>query len=259
MSSNGDVARVNVPMPDQGLDKASNTIQQLRDDVAPTATDIHGVSSPALVTGSAASTMDYSHRMSVATPRVIGFVLLLGFLLLLLTFRSPLLAVAVMGLNLLSIGAAYGVLTSVFQHSWAETLLGFHSSGYIINWLPLFMFVVLFGLSMDYTVLVLERIREARLEGRSPRAAAAEGVGATAGTITSAAVVMVAVFSIFATLDVIMFKQLGVGLAAAVLIDATLVRGVALPAVVALLGERGWKMPGWKNAAVEARGGEDTA
>jgi RND superfamily putative drug exporter len=121
------------------------------------------------------------------------------------------------------------------------------------------MFVVLFGLSMDYTVLVLERIREARLEGRSPRAAAAEGVGATAGTITSAAVVMVAVFSIFATLDVIMFKQLGVGLGAAVLIDATLVRGVALPAVVALLGERGWKMPGWKNAAVEARGGEDTA
>ena len=257
VSSNGDVARVNVPMPDQGLDEASDTIQQLRDDVAPTATNIDGVSSPALVTGSAASTMDYSHRMSVATPEVIGFVLLLGFLLLLLTFRSPLLAAAVMGLNLLSIGAAYGVVTLVFQHSWAEGLLGFHSTAHIINWLPLFMFVVLFGLSMDYTVLLLERIREARLAGRSPREAAAEGVGATAGTITSAAVVMVAVFSIFATLDVITFKQLGVGLAAAVLIDATLVRGVALPAVVALLGERGWKMPGWKNVAVEALGGEE--
>ena len=117
-----------------------------------------------------------------------------------------------MALNLLSVGAAYGILTAVFQHTWAESLLGFHSTGHIINWLPLFMFVVLFGLSMDYTMLVLERIREARLAGRSPREAAAEGVGATAGTVTSAAVVMVAVFSIFATLDVITFKQLGVGL-----------------------------------------------
>ncbi len=259
VSSDGQVARVNVPMPDQSLDEASDTITQLRTDVAPEATKIDGVTSSALVTGDAASTMDYSDRMSVATPEVIGFVLLLGFLLLLLTFRSPLLAAAVMGLNLLSVGAAYGVLTLVFQHSWAEGLLHFHSTGHIINWLPLFMFVVLFGLSMDYTVLVLERIREARLAGLSPRAAAAEGVGATAGTITSAAIVMVAVFSIFATLDVITFKQLGVGLAAAVLIDATLVRGVALPAVVALLGERGWRMPGWKNAAISAPEGQDTA
>lgn len=259
VSPNGQLARVNVPVPDVGLDDASKTIHRLREEVAPTATKVDGATSPALVTGAAASTMDYSHRMSVATPEVIGFVLLLGFLLLLLTFRSLLLAAAVMGLNLLSVGAAYGILTMVFQHSWAEGLLNFHSTGHIINWLPLFMFVVLFGLSMDYTVLVLERIREARLAGLSPRDAAADGVGATAGTITSAAVVMVAVFSIFATLDVITFKQLGVGLAAAVLIDATLVRGVALPAVVALLGERGWRMPGWKNAAISARRGEETA
>jgi RND superfamily putative drug exporter len=167
-------------------------------------------------------------------------VLALGFLLLLVTFQAPLLAAAMMLLNLLSIGAAYGVLTIVFQHTWAEHLLGFHSTGHIINWLPLFLFVILFGLSMDYTVLVLERIREARLSGLGPRQASAEGVAATAGTVTSAAIVMVAVFSIFATLDVINFKQLGVGLGAAVLLDATLVRGVALPATVALLGERGW-------------------
>jgi len=188
--------------------------------------------------------------MSQVTPVVIGFVLLLGFLLLLLTFRAPLLAASMMLLSLLSVGAAYGILTAVFEHTWAEHLLGFHSTGRIINWLPLFMFVVLFGLSMDYTVLILERIREARLSGLTPRKAAAEGVAATAGTVTSAAIVMVAVFSIFATLGVITFKQLGVGLAAAVLLDATLVRGVALPAVVAVLGERGWRIRGCKDAEV---------
>jgi RND superfamily putative drug exporter len=205
-----------------------------------------------LVTGDVASSVDYSHRMSEVTPLVIGFVLLLGFILLMLAFRAPLLAASMMLLNLMSIGAAYGILTAVFQHTWAEHLLGFHSTGWIINWLPLFMFVVLFGLSMDYTVLVLERIREARLRGLPPRAAAAEGVAATAGTVTSAAVVMVAVFSIFATMGVITFKQLGVGLAAAVLLDATLVRGVALPAAVALLGERGWRIRGCEDAEVAA-------
>ncbi len=113
--------------------------------------------------------------MSQITPAVIAFVLLLGFLLLLTTFRSPWLAATVMALNLLSIGAAYGILTAVFQHTWAESPLGFHSSGQIINWLPLFMFVVLFGLSMDYTILVLERIREARMAGLGAREAAPKG------------------------------------------------------------------------------------
>jgi RND superfamily putative drug exporter len=147
-----------------------------------------------------------------------------------------------MGLNLLSVGAAYGVLVAVFQNSWAEGLLGFTSSGTVVNWLPLFLFVILFGLSMDYTVLVLERIREARLQGKTPREAAAEGVAATAGAVTSAAVVMVAVFSVFAMLRLPDMKQMGVGLAAAVLLDATIVRGFALPAVVTLLGERGWRI-----------------
>jgi uncharacterized membrane protein YdfJ with MMPL/SSD domain len=145
---------------------------------------------------------------------------------------------------------------AIFQHSWADRLLGFQTTHTIIDWLPLFMFVVLFGLSMDYTVLVLERIREARLEGRSPRDAAAEGIAATAGTVTSAAVVMVGVFAVFGSLGVIDFKQLGVGLAVAVLLDATIVRGVALPAVVALLGERGWPVRRPRRAAV-ARGWND--
>ncbi len=242
VSHDARIARIDIPMPDHGSAASAAAVKTLRADVAPSATAIPGVSTSALVTGAAASGLDYTNRMGSATPEVIAFVLALGFLLLLLTFRAPVLAGAVMLLNLLSIGAAYGILTAVFQHTWAEHLLSFHSTGHIINWMPLFMFVVLFGLSMDYTILVLERIREARVSGMSPRAAAAEGVGATGGTITSAAVVMVAVFAIFASLDVITFKQLGVGLAAAVLLDATLVRGVALPAAVALLGERGWPM-----------------
>jgi uncharacterized membrane protein YdfJ with MMPL/SSD domain len=131
----------------------------------------------------------------------------------------------------------------VFQHSWAESLLGFTSSGTIVSWLPLFSFVILFGLSMDYTVLVLERIREARRAGRAPAEAAAEGIAATAGTVTSAAVVMVAIFAVFATLRLLDMKQMGVGLAAAVLLDVTIVRGLALPAAITLLGERGWRVP----------------
>lgn len=240
VSADGNLARVDVPMPVLSLTAARTAVKHLRSQIAPAATRIEGVASAALVSGDVVSSVDYSDRMRAVTPQVIGFVLALGFLLLLMTFRAPLLAASVMLLNLLSIGAAYGILTAVFQHTWAERAFGFHSTGYIISWIPLFMFVVIFGLSMDYTVLVLERIREARLAGIGPREAAAEGVAATAGTVTSAAVVMMAVFSIFATLGVITFKQLGVGLAAAVMLDATLVRGVALPATVALLGERGW-------------------
>ena len=129
------------------------------------------------------------------------------------------------GLNLLSVGAAFGVLVAVFQHHWAQSLLGFQSDGAVVDWLPLFAFVVLFGLSMDYTVLVLERAREARRPGASAETAAAEALGATGGTVTSAALVMIAVFSVFATLPLLEFKQLGVGLAAAIALDATIVRG----------------------------------
>lgn len=160
VARNGDLARVNVPMPERSIGAAEQLVKQLRTNVAPTATRVPGAHGTALVTGSAADSLDYSSRMKTATPEVIAFVLALGFLLLVASFRAPLLAAAMMALNLLSIGAAYGALVAIFQHTWAEQLLNFHSTGTIVDWLPLFMFVVLFGLSMDYTVLVLERIRE---------------------------------------------------------------------------------------------------
>jgi RND superfamily putative drug exporter len=242
VSSDGRTAVVAVPMPDRGVDAAEKTVAQLR----------ASVGSEALVTGMAAGNADFTQRLTSRTPLVIAAVLGLAMLLLIAAFRSPALAASVVGLNLLSVGAAYGVLVAVFQNEWAESLLGFTSSGTIADWLPLFAFVILFGLSMDYTILVLERIREARLNGRSPREAAREGVAATASTVTSAAIVMVAVFAIFATMRFTDNKELGVGLAAAILLDATIVRGVALPAVVSLLGERGWRVrprrasaPGW--------------
>jgi RND superfamily putative drug exporter len=235
-------AVVAVPLPDRSQDAEEATVAALRDRVAPTAANL-GPGAEALVTGMAADDADFRDRLATRTPLVLAFVLGLAFLLLLAAFRSPGLAAAMIGLNLLSLGATYGVLTAVFQNEWAEGLLDFESNGVVTTWLPLFAFVILFGLSMDYTILVLERIREARRSGRSAREAAAEGVARTGGTVTSAALVMVAVFSVFATLRLVENKELGVGLAAAILIDATLVRGVALPAVVALLGDRGWRVP----------------
>ena len=234
VARDGRTAVVRVPMPYRGLDASKQVVERLRATVAP--------SSNALVTGDAAGSLDFSNRMKTATPLVIGVVMVLAFMLLLAAFRSAKLAAAVIGLNLLSVGAAYGVLVAVFQHHWAQSLLGFTSNGAVVSWLPLFAFVILFGLSMDYTVLVLERVQEARRAGLSAREAAAEGVAATGGAVTSAALVMVFVFAVFATLSLLEFKQLGVGLSAAVLIDATIVRGVALPAAIALLGDRGWQV-----------------
>ncbi len=235
VSADGRTAVLDVPMPDRGRAAAESAVEELRSELALPNAEV-------MVAGDVAEELDFTDRLRSTTPIVIAFVLGLAFLLIVAAFRSPLLAATVMGLNLLSVGAAYGVLVGVFQHTWAESLLGFSSNGTIVNWIPLFCFVILFGLSMDYTVLVLERIREARLNGRSPREAAAEGVSATAGAVTSAAVVMVAVFSIFALLRLPDMKQMGVGLAAAVLLDATIVRGLALPAAVTLLGERGWRV-----------------
>jgi uncharacterized membrane protein YdfJ with MMPL/SSD domain len=238
VSRDGRTAVVSVPMPDHGVSAADDTVAALRDRVAPTAAQV-AAGAHVQVTGEAARDADFTKRLKDRTPIVIAFVLALAFVLLLAAFRSVPLAAAVIGLNLLSVGAAYGVLVAVFQHSWAESALNFTSNGSIVNWLPLFSFVILFGLSMDYTVLVVERIREARRAGLSPRDAAAEGVAATAGTVTSAAVVMVAIFAVFATLRLLSMKQLGVGLAAAILLDATVVRALALPAAVALLGRHG--------------------
>jgi RND superfamily putative drug exporter len=172
-------------------------------------------------------------------------VLGLAFLLLVVAFRSLTIPLMSIVLNLLSVGAAYGVIKLVFQDGHLERLLGFHSYGAIISWLPLFMFVLLFGLSMDYHVFILSRIRELRAGGASTRDAIVGGISASAGVVTSAALIMVAVFSIFATLSLVSFKMFGVGMAVAVLLDATIVRGVLVPAAMAILGERCWHLPQW--------------
>jgi RND superfamily putative drug exporter len=244
VAGDGRTAVVSVPMPDTGdSDAAKATVSALRDRITPTAGAV-APDAQVLVSGDAARDVDFTDQLSQRTPIVIAFVLGLAFLLLVGAFRSPGLAGAVIGLNLLSVGAAFGVLTAVFQHDWAQSLLDFTNTGAVSNWVPLFTFVILFGLSMDYTIVVLERMQEARRAGRSARAAAAEGIAATGSTITSAAVVMIGVFAIFATMEFADNKQLGVGLTVAVLLDATIVRGIGLPAAVALLGERGWKVPG---------------
>jgi uncharacterized membrane protein YdfJ with MMPL/SSD domain len=148
-------------------------------------------------------------------------------------------------LNLLSVAAAYGVVVAVFQFGWGKNILGFTPNHSVAPWLPLFMFVILFGLSMDYHVFILSRIREAYDRGMSTEDAVAHGIKTTAGTVTSAALVMVAVFSIFATLPILDMKEMGIGLATAVLIDATVVRGVLLPASMKLLGDWNWYLPSW--------------
>jgi RND superfamily putative drug exporter len=182
-------------------------------------------------------------RTTLAAPLVFGFVLGLAFLLLMVTFRSVAIPALSIGLNLLSVGAAYGLMIWIFQDGHLQSTLGFTSYGGIVPWMPLFMFVLLFGLSMDYQVFILSRIAELRLSGRSSRASIVGGISRSAGVVTSAGAIMVAVFSIFATLSIIEFKMFGVAMAAAVLIDATVVRGVLLPAGLALLGDRAWYLP----------------
>jgi len=195
------------------------------------------------VTGTTAESLDFNSLLSARTPLVFAFVLGLAFLLLLVTFRSVVIPLTAIALNLVSVAAAYGALVLVFQHSWAQGLLGFQSIGGVTSWLPLFMFVILFGLSMDYHVFILSRIKEAHDGGMSTREAIAHGIGATGGVVTSAAAVMVAVFAIFATLSEVELKQFGVGLAVAVAVDATIVRGVLLPATMTMLGEANWYLP----------------
>jgi RND superfamily putative drug exporter len=239
----GDVAMVQVPIPDGPESAAAvDSMQRLRNDLVPaTLGRLPGVT--AGVTGETAGNSDFHALIDDRMPVVVGFVLLLTVAVLVLSFRSLTVALTAAALNLLSVSAAYGVLTLVFQHTWAEGLLGFRSNGAVVTWLPLFLFVILFGLSMDYHVFIVSRIREAVAAGRTTREAVAEGITGSAGVVTSAAAVMVAVFAIFATLTPLDFKQLGVGLAVAIVIDATLVRAVLLPAAMALLGERNWWLP----------------
>ncbi len=242
------VAQIAIPTAGDGYDDLSGrALDALRDDIVPATLGQVG-GAEVSVTGPAAQTRDFNDSMVDHLPYVFGFVLLAAFALLLVTFRSIVIPIKAILLNLLSVGAAYGVLVAVFQNEWAESLLGFNSTGAIVPWLPLFLFVILFGLSMDYHVFILTRVREAYDRGMSTEEAVAHGIRTTAGVVTSAAAVMVAVFSIFAVLSLLDFKQMGVGLAVAVLLDATVIRGVLLPASMKLLGDWNWWLPrslGW--------------
>lgn len=225
-------------------DRAGESLDKLRDEVRPaTLGEVDGVEAP--ITGQVAGSQDFNDQLVGSVVPVFAFVVVFAFLVMLLSFRSLTVAITSIVLNLLSVGAAYGILVAVFQHGWGASLVGAEGVGAIITWLPLFLFVILFGLSTDYHVFVVSRIREARLRGRTTRDAVQHGVVTTAGVVTSAAIIMVAVFGIFGTLSMQSMKQMGVGLAAAVLIDATVIRGVLLPAVMALLGERNWYLPKW--------------
>jgi uncharacterized membrane protein YdfJ with MMPL/SSD domain len=197
------------------------------------------------VTGITAGWTDSTDEMTSKLPYVFLFVLAFAFSLMLVAFRSPVIAAKAIVLNLLSVGAAYGVLVLVFQHGVGSGLLGLSSTAGIDPVVPLLLFVILFGLSMDYHVFLLSRIREAVQRGMSTDEAVAHGIKSTAGVVTSAAIVMVGVFAVFATLSLLMFKQFGVGLATAILLDATIVRGVLLPASMKLLGDWNWYLPRW--------------
>ncbi|MGW1250209.1 MMPL family transporter [Streptomyces sp. NPDC002535] len=204
------------------------------------------------VGGKVAQGVDFTGHLKDRMPWVVGFVLLLTFVTMAAIFRSLAVALSAILLNLLSAAASFGVLVAVFQHTWAEGLLDFHSSGAVVSWLPLFLFVVLFGLSMDYHVFVVSRIREAALDGAGVRDAVREGITRSAGVVTGAAIVMVAVFAVFGTLSMVEFKQLGVGLAAAILLDAVVIRIFVLPALMTALGRWNW-WPGGLGPASRGR------
>ena len=234
---------LSMPLAGNGSNEASKqALTSLRDRLIPGTlgtVDNVGVN----VSGQTAIDRDQSTMLARNTPLVFGFVLTLAFLLLMVTFRSIVIPIKAIILNLLSVAAAYGVLVAVFQDGHGASILGFTPTGGVAPWLPLFLFVILFGLSMDYHVFILSRVKELVDGGMSTEDAVSEGIKSTAGTVTSAALVMVGVFSIFVTLSLVDLKEFGVGLAAAVLIDATIIRGVLLPASMKLLGNWNWYLP----------------
>ncbi len=252
-SKDGTVAEISIPMVGGGSDAESETaLDEIRGEMVPaTVGGVPGVT--VNVAGDTAGSTDFRDLLKQRLPLIFGFVFALTFLLMLFTFRSIVIPIKAILLNLLSVGAAYGVLVLVFQEGWGESLLGFTSNGGVTNWLPLFLFVVLFGLSMDYHVFILSRVRENYEAGMSTVEAVRQGISSTAGTVTSAAAVMVVVFSVFITLSFIDFKEMGVGLAVAVLIDATIIRGVLLPATMKLLGDWNWYLPKWLGWIPERR------
>ena len=238
------VVEIEIPLAGNGSDATSkHALDTLRDELVPST--LGPVSQHAYVTGDLASSVDFNDQLKSGIVPVFLFIVAVTFLLMLFSFRSIVIAVTSIGLNLLSVAAAYGVMTAVFQHGWGAEQLGMEAAGAIEGWMPLFVLVVLFGLSMDYHVFVVSRIREARDRGLASKDAIREGVSATAGAVTGAAAIMVAVFAVFAIIAMQDMQQMGVGLAVAVLLDATVVRMVLLPSVLALLGDRTWRVPRW--------------
>ena len=258
MNSSNTIARVTMPIAstDSRSATAYAALRELRKDIIPaTIGAVPGVE--VAVGGETAGNRDFNDLMRTHLPMVFAFVLGLAFLLLLMTFRSIVIPIKAIVLNLLSVGAAYGILVLTFQSHWAEGILDFKSNGGIASWLPLFLFVLLFGLSMDYHVFIVSRIKELVDRGMPTEKAVERGIVTTAGTVTSAAIVMVVVFAIFASLRQIDLKQMGFGLAVAILLDATIVRAVLLPSTMKLLGKWNWYFPSWlewlPNLSAEAR------
>jgi RND superfamily putative drug exporter len=244
VSADHKVAVLSISLAGNGTDAASvAALSTLRSRLVPeTIGRLPGVSAD--VAGYTAGSQDFNSTMKAHLPDVFGFVLGVAFLILLVTFRSLVIPLLTILLDMLSVAAAYGVLVLIFQDGWLRSLIGAQDIGGVVDWVPLFLFVVLFGLSMDYHVLILSRVREGHDRGLDTADAVANGIASTAGIITSAAVVMIAVFAIFATLNEIIFKELGIALSVAVLIDATVVRIVILPSAMKLLGEWSWYLPG---------------
>ncbi len=244
-SPNGDAVTVAIPLVGSGTDGASNAaLTELREELIPaTVGKLDGVE--VAVTGQTAASKDWTDAMKSSVPVVFAFVLGFAFLLLLVSFRSVVIPLKAILMNLLSVAAAYGVIVAVFQWGWGANVLDFNATGGIASWLPMFLFVILFGLSMDYHVFILSRVREYFDRGVSTEEAVSKGIRSTASVVTSAALVMVVVFGVFALMPIVDMKAMGIGLAAAILIDATIVRAVLLPATMKLLGEWNWYLPTW--------------
>ena len=244
VSQNGDLLRVNVPLAGKIDDKESEEgVKLLRSKIIPET--FAGSNAAVYVAGETAGSIDFRDRMYSSAPLVFAFVLGLSFLLLLVMFRSLIIPIKALLLNLLSVGAVYGVLVMVFQWGWGISILGSEKTGVIESWLPLFLFGILFGLSMDYHMLLLNRIKEVYDRTGDNEGAVSAGIRLTAGQITSAAAIMVGVFGAFATSRVLGLQQFGLGLAVAVFIDATVIRVILLPATMKLLGDWNWYLPKW--------------
>jgi uncharacterized membrane protein YdfJ with MMPL/SSD domain len=240
----GDLAVLSVPVgADAESAQAYAAVRQLRQELIPAA--FAGVDAQVLVTGDTAENLDYFAIIGRWLPLVFVFVLGLSFVLLVLAFRTIVVPAVAIGLNLLSVGAAYGLLVGVFQHGWGADLLGLQQVDAVEAWVPLFLFSVLFGLSMDYQVFLLSRIHERYRQTGDPRDAVVVGVGSTARIITGAALIIVVVFCGFAAGDLVMFQQMGLGVAVSLLLDATIVRSVLMPATLAILRDRAWWLPRW--------------